>query len=284
MAQDAEIPSSVNLNGSNRSVVDIFKYLRSTISRNLSLDVEINARIGKAVTVMAKLNKRVWQNINLTINTRLKVYQSCVTSILLYGSETWTPYARQEAKLNSFHLPQTNSGYHLQDRIPNTTVLEKAKCSNIHALLSQRRLRWLGHICRMGKGRIPKDLLYGELEKGTHKTGCPLLHFKDVCKKDMVCNHWHRKLEVYSRRSLHMAASCKRGNQACREYKKHATSGEEKYQKSHWHSCTTQYIFQMWRCDKDCHLKIGLFSYQRCCSITQVQTHSLVRLTETDDI
>ena len=58
---------------------------------------------GKVATVMAKLNKRVWQNINLTMNTRLKVCQACVTSILLYGSETWTPYARQEAKLNSFH-------------------------------------------------------------------------------------------------------------------------------------------------------------------------------------
>ena len=84
MAQNAEIPPSVNLDGSNLSVVDNFKYLRSTISRNLSLNVEINARIGKAVTVNAKLNKMVWQNINLTMNTRLKVYQACVTSILLY--------------------------------------------------------------------------------------------------------------------------------------------------------------------------------------------------------
>ena len=37
----------------------------------------------------------------------------------------------------------------------------------------------------MGKGRISKDLHYGELEKDTRKTGCPLLHFKDVCKRDM---------------------------------------------------------------------------------------------------
>ena len=35
-----------------------------------------------------------------------------------------------------------------------------------------------------GKWRISKDLLYGKLEKGT-RTGCPLLCFKDVCKKDM---------------------------------------------------------------------------------------------------
>ena len=37
----------------------------------------------------------------------------------------------------------------------------------------------------MRKGRIPKDLLYGELGKGTRKTGWPLLRFKDVCKRDL---------------------------------------------------------------------------------------------------
>ena len=168
IAQDTEISPSIYIDGSNLSVVDNFKYLGSTISSNLSLDVEINACIGKAATVMAKLKKRVWQNINLAMNIRLKVYQACVTSILLYGRETWTPYARQEAKLNSFHLRCLRRilGITWQDRIPNTTVLEKAKCSSIHALLS---LRWLGHICRMGKGRMPKDLLYGELDRGTRK-------------------------------------------------------------------------------------------------------------------
>ena len=90
MPQDAEIPPSIYIDGSNLSVVDNFKYLGSTISSNLSLDVEINAHIGKAATVMAKLNKRIWQNINLTMNTRLNIYQACVISILLYGSETRT--------------------------------------------------------------------------------------------------------------------------------------------------------------------------------------------------
>ena len=59
MAQYAEISSSVYIDSSNLSVVDIFKYLGSTISSNLSLDEEINACIGKAATVMVKLNKRV---------------------------------------------------------------------------------------------------------------------------------------------------------------------------------------------------------------------------------
>ena len=74
MAHDAEMPPSVYVDGFHLSVVDNFKYLESTISSNLSLVVEINAPIGKAAIVMAKLNKRVWQNIHLTMNTRLNVY------------------------------------------------------------------------------------------------------------------------------------------------------------------------------------------------------------------
>ena len=91
IAQDAEIPPSIYIDGSNLSVADNFKYLGSTISGNLSLDVQINAQIGKATTVMAKLNKMVWQNISVTMNSKFKVYQARVTSIPLYRSETWAP-------------------------------------------------------------------------------------------------------------------------------------------------------------------------------------------------
>ena len=55
MAQDAELLPSIYIDGSNLSVVENFKYVRSTISGNLSLDVRINARIGKSSTVMAKV-------------------------------------------------------------------------------------------------------------------------------------------------------------------------------------------------------------------------------------
>ena len=172
-------------------------------------------------------------------------------------------YARQEAKLNSFHLSCLRRilGITWQDKIPNTTVLKKAKCSSIHALLSQRHLRWLGRICRMGKGRIPKDLFYGKLETSTCKTGYPLIRFKDVCKR--VMKSAAIDIESWELMVKDRSTSPKRGNQAFREYTKHATSGEEKYQTSHGPNT----IFKCERCKKDCHSKIGLFSHQRCCSI-----------------
>ena len=72
-----------------------------------------------------------------------------------------------------------------QDKIPNNTVLEKAEILSMFTLLKQRRLRWLGHVVKMVDGRIPKDLLYGELVQGKRPTGRPHLRYKDVYKKDL---------------------------------------------------------------------------------------------------
>ena len=164
-----------------------FTYLGSTISNNLSLDTELNTRVGKAATTMARLAKKVRDNSLLTTNTQIKVYQACVLSTLLYGSEAWTLYSRQEHRLNLFYLCCLRRilGITWQDRVSNTKVLALTRIPSMFALLSKRRLRWLGHVSRIQDGRIPKDILFGELATGSRSTGRPLLRFKDVCKRDL---------------------------------------------------------------------------------------------------
>ena len=70
--------------------MDNFIYLGSTLSRDGSLDAEINNRIAKASAAYGKLEKRVWSDHGITVNTKLGVYNACVLSCLLYGSETST--------------------------------------------------------------------------------------------------------------------------------------------------------------------------------------------------
>jgi transcription termination factor 2 len=71
------------------------------------------------------------------------------------------------------------------DKITNSTVLDRASIPSMFALLTQRRLRWLGHVRRMDDHRLPKDVLFGELAEGTRSVGRPLLRYKDVCKREM---------------------------------------------------------------------------------------------------
>lgn len=95
---------SISIGDHTLEVIDKFTYLGSTISSNPSLDAELNTRIGKAATAMSRLTKRVWDNIMLNTNTKMRVYQACILSTLLYGSEAWTLYSRQESRVNASHL------------------------------------------------------------------------------------------------------------------------------------------------------------------------------------
>ena len=128
LAQGAEFPPVITIDNTELEVVDTFSYLGSTVSSSTSLNAEISFRIAKAAAVMAKLNKRVWSNDLLSECTKMCVYQACILSTLLYGSESWTTYARQERRLNGFHLRCLRRLLHAhirwKDRVTNTEVLE----------------------------------------------------------------------------------------------------------------------------------------------------------------
>ncbi len=173
LGQGTEAAPTITIDDYELDAVHQFTYLGSTITDNLSLDAEIGQRIGKAATTLARLTTRVWTNPKLTVKTKMAVYNACVISTLLYGSEAWTTYARQERRLNTFHMRSLRRilGILWQDKVPNTEVLSRAGLPSMFTLLRQRRLRWLGHVHRLPDGRIPTDLLYGELASGKRPTG-----------------------------------------------------------------------------------------------------------------
>ena len=187
LRQDTETPPLITIDEYELDAVQQFTYLGSTVTDNLSLDTEINQRIGKAATTLARLTNRVWTNPKLTRRTKMTVYRACVISTLLYASETWTTYAKQEKILKTFHM---RSHRHIlciscQGRVTNAEVLSRAGLPTVYTLLRQHILRWLGHVHHMDDGRIPKDILYGELASGRRRTGRPQLRYKDVVKRYM---------------------------------------------------------------------------------------------------
>ena len=115
------------------------------------------------------------------------VYQACVLSTLLYGSESWTAYARKERRLNGFRLRCLRRLLHIrwQDRVTDTEVLEPTGSLGMPSLLIQRHLRWLGHAPRMKTDRLLREILLWELQEGVRRVGRPLLRYKDVIKKDL---------------------------------------------------------------------------------------------------
>ena len=87
---ESYIEPNITVNGTRLDVVDTFVYFGSTVSRDVPLDTEIYYRNSKASVAFGKLEKRVWAARDITINTKIGVYRTCVIMVLLYSTETWT--------------------------------------------------------------------------------------------------------------------------------------------------------------------------------------------------
>ena len=114
----------------------------------------------------------------------------CITLVFLvhfYTEANAGQHMAQQRRLNVFHIrsPWKLLGISWKSRISNTVGLSRCGLLTMFMMLRQLRLRWLGHVRRMKDGRIPKDILYGELIAGKRNLGRPQLHNRKVCKRDM---------------------------------------------------------------------------------------------------
>ena len=109
----------------------------------------------------------------------------------------------------------------------------------------------------MENGRIPKDLLYGELAVGRHPVGRQALHFKDFRKRDLkltVIDTGNWEALAANRNGWRHADSCGvKSGEMLRilrlEEKREQRKGRQRSQ------------FVCNRCGRDCHARIGLLSH-----------------------
>ena len=81
--------ANIIMNQQQLEEVQNFKYLGAILSADGGCEAEIRARIGTAMTAMARLN-RIWSSKSISLPTKLKLYRALVKTIVLYGCESWT--------------------------------------------------------------------------------------------------------------------------------------------------------------------------------------------------
>ena len=69
-------------------IVESFTYLGSIIDGKGGTEADVRTRIGKARTAFANLSN-VWKASKISISTKIRLFNSNVKSVLLYGCETW---------------------------------------------------------------------------------------------------------------------------------------------------------------------------------------------------
>ena len=184
---DVSLPSTVSINGEALKQCKTFKYLGSTAADNAKLDKELSLRIGNASAVYGNLRSRLWTNRHVPIQVKCQVYRATVLAALLYGAEAWTVYSVQADRLQAYVMRHLRSimGISWRDKIRNEEVLKRAGLPPLKSILIQMNLRWLGHVERMDHERLPRQLLYSQLQEGKRNQGRPRLRFKDTIKRNM---------------------------------------------------------------------------------------------------
>ncbi|XP_055588419.1 uncharacterized protein LOC129740683 [Uranotaenia lowii] len=94
-------PSSFMVAGQQVEKVECFQYLGSQITPDGGTRKDIETRIRKARFAFASL-RNIWRSRQISLRTKIRIFNSNVKSVLLYGCETWCTYAVTTRKLQVF--------------------------------------------------------------------------------------------------------------------------------------------------------------------------------------
>ena len=185
------IDNSIQVAGNTIENVEKFEYLGSLLTWDNNCSEEIKRRIGKATGAMASL-KHIWNSKKLKIENKLRILTTCVFSVLLYASETWTLKETDRNKLMAFEMKCYRRVLRInwQDMVRNEDIRKKiSKEETIIDIIKKRKLRLFGHICRMDDSRLIKHLILGKMD-GKSRRGRP-------------CREWLDDITEWCQRSGH---------------------------------------------------------------------------------
>ena len=97
----------------------------------------------------------------LSENLKIKIYRTIILPVVLYGRETWALTLREERKLRVFENmvlrrifgPRRVEVTGEWRRLHNEGLNDLYCSHNIVRVIKSRRMRWAGHVARMGEER-----------------------------------------------------------------------------------------------------------------------------------
>ncbi|CAG2234263.1 unnamed protein product [Mytilus edulis] len=199
----------IKVNGEQLELVQSFTYLGSVVTSEGGAEQDIKTRIGKARSAFHRL-RNIWKTPSIRKKTKLKIYNSCVTSVLLYGAECWRMTEKDINRLSSFHntcLRRIMKIY-WPNKITNEDLHKKTKSQDIETTLLQKRWRWLGHVLRKPQGDMTKVALRWTPE-GKRKRGRPKTTWRRTIETEMKeRGYTWGTIEKKSRKQRGVAATC----------------------------------------------------------------------------
>ncbi|VDO84776.1 unnamed protein product [Schistosoma margrebowiei] len=181
----AENSSSITLDGKTLEDVESFTYLGSTVDEQGGSDANVKARIGKARTAFLQL-KNIWNSKQLSTNIKVRIFNTNVKAVLLYGAETWrtttTTIKKVQVFINSCLRKILN--IHWPDTISNSLLWERTNQLPAEEEIRKRRWKWIGHTLRKSSNCITRQALTWNPE-GKRKRRRPKNTLPRILEADM---------------------------------------------------------------------------------------------------
>jgi hypothetical protein len=112
----------------------------------------------------------------LSRNLKIKIYRTLILPVVLYGCETWSLTLREERRLMVFENrvlrrvfgPRRDEVTGEWRKLHNEELNELYSLPNTVRVVKSRRMRWAGHVARMGEERGVHRVLVGKPEGKSH--------------------------------------------------------------------------------------------------------------------
>ena len=161
----------MNIDKSFIESVEEFKYMGTTLTNQNSIQEEIKSRL-KFGNVCYYSVQNLLSSRLLSKNLKIKIYGTIVLPVFWYGCETWSLKWREERGLRVFESRVLINvfGSKRDDvagewrKIHNEELRDLYFLHNIVRVVKSRRMRWAGHVARMGEGTGMHRVLVGKPE------------------------------------------------------------------------------------------------------------------------
>ena len=186
--QNAGRSHSIKIDNSFFARVEEFRYLGTTLTNQISIQEEINSRL-KSGNVCYHLVQNLLPLSLLSKNLKIKIYRNIILSVVLYGCENLSLALREERMLRVFENRRifgskrnevTREWRKLHNEEPNNTY----SSPNVVRVIKSRRMRWVGHVARMGGEKSVYRVLMGRPEC-KRPLGRPRRRWEDNYKMDL---------------------------------------------------------------------------------------------------
>ena len=150
----------VTVGGEPVREVESFVYLGSVVDQQGGTDRDVTARIGKARAAFVML-KSIWASGGISMRTKLRIFNSNVKSVLLYGCETWRTTQTMQQKIQTFLNTCMRRIYNIQwqEKIRNEDLWEQAGEKPVAKQILRRKWGWIGHTLRKPASRTTRQVL-----------------------------------------------------------------------------------------------------------------------------